>query len=58
MWGEQMARKKLKRAGFNSIDVRQVEGDILHNYFVASKRRTSPRFDEILMTTVNRSPIT
>jgi 2-polyprenyl-3-methyl-5-hydroxy-6-metoxy-1,4-benzoquinol methylase len=40
MWGEQMARKKLKGAGFNNIDVRQVEGDILHNYFIASKRGT------------------
>ncbi len=35
MWGEELARQKLKEAGFNSVDVRQVPGDILNSYYIA-----------------------
>lgn len=37
MWGEQTARKMLTEAGFTRIDVKQVEGDIFNNYFIASR---------------------
>jgi 2-polyprenyl-3-methyl-5-hydroxy-6-metoxy-1,4-benzoquinol methylase len=36
-WGEQLARRMLHEAGFASIDVRRVEGDILNNYYIARK---------------------
>jgi SAM-dependent methyltransferase len=35
-WGEQKARELLAEAGFNRVDVRQVEGDIFNNYYVAT----------------------
>ncbi|MBI4257708.1 MAG: class I SAM-dependent methyltransferase [Thaumarchaeota archaeon] len=35
LWGEQMARQKLKEAGFRRIEVKQVEGDVINNYFIA-----------------------
>jgi SAM-dependent methyltransferase len=35
-WGEQKARELLAEAGFDRIDVRQVEGDIFNNYYVAT----------------------
>ena len=35
-WGEQLARRKLAEAGFRDIEVRQVPGDILGNYFIAT----------------------
>jgi 2-polyprenyl-3-methyl-5-hydroxy-6-metoxy-1,4-benzoquinol methylase len=37
MWGEQKARQMLSDAGFSSIDLKQVEGDILNNYYIATK---------------------
>ena len=37
-WGEQLATQKLKDAGLNHVEVQQLEGDILHNYFVATKQ--------------------
>jgi ubiquinone/menaquinone biosynthesis C-methylase UbiE len=37
VWGEQKAKEKLAEAGFESIDVRQVEGDILNYYYVTTK---------------------
>jgi ubiquinone/menaquinone biosynthesis C-methylase UbiE len=37
MWGEQKARQMLLDAGFRSVDARQMEGDVFHNYYVASK---------------------
>jgi ubiquinone/menaquinone biosynthesis C-methylase UbiE len=37
VWGEQTARKMLAGAGFTRVEVRQVEGDIFNNYFVATK---------------------
>jgi SAM-dependent methyltransferase len=35
-WGEQLARRKLAEAGFRKVEVRQVPGDILFNYFIAT----------------------
>ncbi|PKB80059.1 MAG: transcriptional regulator [SAR202 cluster bacterium Io17-Chloro-G9] len=37
MWGEQLARQYLADAGFGEVQVKQMEGDPLHNYFIASK---------------------
>ncbi|KJS57330.1 transcriptional regulator [Streptomyces rubellomurinus subsp. indigoferus] len=35
VWGEQTARRMLAEAGFGSVDVEQVEGDVLNLYYVA-----------------------
>jgi SAM-dependent methyltransferase len=35
-WGEQKARELLAEAGFDRVDVRQVEGDLFNNYYVAT----------------------
>jgi ubiquinone/menaquinone biosynthesis C-methylase UbiE len=37
MWGEQKARELMQEAGFKDMDVQQVEGDILNNYYIAKK---------------------
>lgn len=37
VWGEQKALEMLGEAGFTSIDVSKVEGDILNNYYICSK---------------------
>jgi len=37
MWGEQLARQKLAEAGFTSVDVKSVEGDIINAYYIAKK---------------------
>lgn len=37
MWGEQKAKEMFTAAGFTNIDVHRVEGDILNNYYVATK---------------------
>jgi 2-polyprenyl-3-methyl-5-hydroxy-6-metoxy-1,4-benzoquinol methylase len=37
MWGEQKARELFDEAGFKDIDVKQVDGDILNNYYIARK---------------------
>ena len=37
MWGEQQARQMLADAGFTSVDLRHVEGDILNNYYIATR---------------------
>jgi len=37
MWGEQKARQMMADAGFTDITVKQVEGDILNNYYIARK---------------------
>jgi SAM-dependent methyltransferase len=36
-WGEQKAKELLAEAGFDRVDVRQVDGDIFNNYYVASR---------------------
>ncbi|MEX1255605.1 MAG: methyltransferase domain-containing protein [Dehalococcoidia bacterium] len=38
VWGEQQARELLAEAGFGAIEVKNVEGDILNNYYIAHKR--------------------
>jgi ubiquinone/menaquinone biosynthesis C-methylase UbiE len=37
MWGEQKAMQMLSDAGFTSVDVEHVEGDIVNTYFIAAK---------------------
>ena len=39
MWGEQTARKMLGDAGFTSIEVARVDGDIVNSYIITSKGR-------------------
>jgi ubiquinone/menaquinone biosynthesis C-methylase UbiE len=38
VWGEQKARELLAEAGFTEVDLKNVEGDILNNYYIAHKR--------------------
>jgi Zn-dependent membrane protease YugP len=35
--GEQRARQMLADAGFRDVEVEQVEGDLLNNYYLARK---------------------
>jgi ubiquinone/menaquinone biosynthesis C-methylase UbiE len=37
MWGEQKTLELFGEAGFKDVDVKQVEGDILNNYYIARK---------------------
>jgi len=37
VWGEQKATQMLEEAGFAGVEVKQVEGDILNNYYIATK---------------------
>jgi SAM-dependent methyltransferase len=37
-WGEQKALELLDEAGFKSVEVKQIEGDIVNSYYIASKR--------------------
>ena len=37
MWGEQKALEMLADAGFKHVDVKQVEGDMINNYYIARK---------------------
>lgn len=37
VWGEQKARDMLAEAGFAGVEVKQVEGDIANNYYIARK---------------------
>jgi SAM-dependent methyltransferase len=37
VWGEQLALEMMKTAGFSEIRVKRVEGDILNNYYIATK---------------------
>jgi hypothetical protein len=36
-WGEQKALELLAEAGFTNVAVKRVEGDIMNNYYIASK---------------------
>ena len=38
MWGEQTARRYLADAGFTHVEVRRLEGDLLNNYYIATRR--------------------
>jgi SAM-dependent methyltransferase len=35
VWGEQLARQMLADAGFTSVEVKTVEGDVTNNYYIA-----------------------
>lgn len=37
MWGEQKARELLAEAGFKTVDIEHVEGDIMNAYYVCKK---------------------
>ena len=37
VWGEQLAKQLMTEAGFKSIAVKQVEGDIFNNFYIATK---------------------
>ncbi len=37
MWGEQLARQMITDAGFSSVELRHIDGDIVNSYYVASK---------------------
>jgi SAM-dependent methyltransferase len=37
MWGEELARELLAEAGFTSVETKNVEGDIMNNYYVCRK---------------------
>jgi hypothetical protein len=34
MWGEQKARQMLADAGFDKVETKHVEGDIVNNYYL------------------------
>jgi len=36
-WGEQKARELLQEAGFRNIEVARVDGDMMNNYYIATK---------------------
>jgi 2-polyprenyl-3-methyl-5-hydroxy-6-metoxy-1,4-benzoquinol methylase len=36
-WGEELALKMLREAGFNKVEVKQLQHDFINSYFVASK---------------------
>jgi SAM-dependent methyltransferase len=36
-WGEQLARELMTEAGFRDVVVKQVEGDIMNNYYITTK---------------------
>ena len=38
MWGEQTARRYLADAGFTDVEVRRLEGDMINNYYIATRR--------------------
>jgi SAM-dependent methyltransferase len=38
MWGEQIARRMLAEAGFASIEIKRIDGDLFNYYYVATKR--------------------
>jgi SAM-dependent methyltransferase len=37
MWGERKAREMLAAAGFTSVELREIEEDIVNNYYIARK---------------------
>ncbi|MBI3954007.1 MAG: class I SAM-dependent methyltransferase [Chloroflexi bacterium] len=37
MWGEQKARQMLAEAGFARVEVKQIPGDVLNSYYIATK---------------------
>jgi len=41
MWGENLARNKLREAGFSNVEVKRVPGDIVNSYFIAKKSQVN-----------------
>ena len=37
VWGEELAVQMLKKAGFANVEVKQLEHDVLNNYYIAAK---------------------
>ena len=37
MWGEQQARQLMREAGFKNVEAKQIEGDIINNYYIGTK---------------------
>lgn len=37
-WGKQVAERMLKNAGFAVVETKEIEGDIFHAYYIATKR--------------------
>ena len=37
VWGNEKATELMREAGFTNIDVKNVEGDILNAYYIATK---------------------
>jgi Zn-dependent membrane protease YugP len=35
MWGQELAPEMISKAGFSSVKVERVEGDLMNNYYVA-----------------------
>ena len=42
-WGHQKACELLAEAGFTSVDVKEIDGDLFNYYFVARDRRRTRR---------------
>ncbi len=38
VWGRQLATQMLQDAGFSSVELAEVEGDVFNDYFIAHKR--------------------
>lgn len=45
MWGEQKARQMLAEAGFTSVELRNVDGDIFNSYYIAAKPGSTAEAD-------------
>jgi hypothetical protein len=37
MWGDQLARGMLRDAGFTTVDMKRVQGDIMNAYYICAK---------------------
>ena len=37
VWGEETARRMLAEAGFNKVEVKRIDKDIINNYYIATK---------------------
>jgi hypothetical protein len=37
MWGRQKATQTLTQAGFTAIEMKQIDGDIFNDYYIATK---------------------
>lgn len=45
VWGKQLAKQMLESAGLVNVDIKEVEGDIFHAYYVARKSSSKPPSD-------------